>query len=139
MEKQQNNIMKQEIKSLSRFDAKKIIDYWSIPHFLFGTVMALLAVTFLLPFEFVLALTLSLAVLWEILEIWTGLQESFINRMSDIVLALLSFAITFSMTNHIHRNITHPDSLLVIAILFFFSVNFFAWRARFEHDHEFEN
>lgn len=121
------------------FRWQNLIDYWSMPHFLFGTVMALLAVTFSLAFEFMLALTLSLAVIWEILEIRTGLREAFSNRMSDIVLALCSFILTFLITNHIHRSIMHPDSLLIITILFFFGINFFAWRARFEHDKEFEN
>ncbi len=130
--------MKQK-KYRSYLSMSAMVDYWSIPHFLFGTVMALLTVTFFLAFELMFALTFSLAVIWEILEIWTGLKEAFINRMSDIFVALLSFTITFFVTNHIHRNVAHPDSLLIIAILFFFGVNFFAWRARFEHDHEFEN
>ncbi|OIP58883.1 MAG: hypothetical protein COZ29_00995 [Candidatus Moranbacteria bacterium CG_4_10_14_3_um_filter_45_9] len=118
--------------------AKKLLDYWSMPHFLFGTVSALFAVTFSLSVVYMFFVTLCLAIFWELLEMRFRLRETKGNSSMDVLLSLLSFGITFILVDRIDANIQNHGSLLIVTSILFLCLNFFAWRARFEHDGEFQ-
>ncbi len=118
--------------------ARKLFDYWSMPHFLFGTVSALFTVTFLLPVVYMFFVTLYLSIFWELLEMRFRLHEAKGNSGMDVLLALFGFGSTFIFADRINANVGNQSSLLIITGILFLCLNFFAWRARFEHDGEFQ-
>lgn len=116
---------------------KKLIDSWSVPHFLFGTVLALCAITFVLPIGYMFFATAYLALFWELLEMRFRLSEAPGNGSADVVLALLGFGTAFLLVDRVGATSQSNYSLLIVTSVLFLSLNFFAWRARFEHDREF--
>lgn len=119
------------------FGRGKVLDYWSIPHFFFGTVTALSAITFSWSIPLTFFGTIVIAIVWEFLEMGSGLRETDGNKIADVVLPLLSFWLTLVLVDRSDQNLGHNSSLLAVAIVVYLSLNFFAWRARFDHDREF--
>lgn len=119
-------------------NVKKLIDPWSVPHFLFGVVVAFSVFVFDLPVFTTFFAMLFLALLWERSEQYFRLREAPENVWMDILLPLIAFTVTFSFMNGADISKDQSRSLLVISVLVYIFVNFFAWRARFEHDHDFE-
>ncbi|MFZ2187146.1 MAG: hypothetical protein WAV46_00760 [Candidatus Moraniibacteriota bacterium] len=117
---------------------RRRVDYWSVPHFLFGTVTALFTIVFVLPAGSMLLVTAALAIFWELLEKRLGLREGEGNSVTDVLLALFSFGITFALIDRTDPNPEHHSALLIVTVILYLSVNFFAWRARFDHDREFQ-
>lgn len=126
-------------KYLSRY-LDKTIDYWSIPHFLFGAVTALAAAIFLVPSRTAFFLTLVLAVLWELFE-WKGLnvEEDFRNRVSDVIFPLVAYGATNLYVGAVITGSERKISLFAVVTFLFLYTNFMAWRARSRHDRDFMN
>lgn len=120
-----------------RFKASKLFDWWSVPHFLFGVVMAFVAITFSFSESYVFLVTLILAILWEFLEKRYRIGEAPGNGTVDVLLPLIAFGITIPLVDHINPNPEHYQALLIVVTLLYIFTNFFAWRARFDRDHEF--
>ncbi len=90
----------------------KAFDLWSIPHFLFGVLMAFVPPLVGLSFLTALALTIILAMLWEIYEKFVEIKETIQNSLLDIILPIVAF----TLTSYILRLYTfHYDELLVFA------------------------
>ncbi|MDP3957799.1 MAG: hypothetical protein Q8Q10_04875 [bacterium] len=119
-------------------DMKKLIDPWSVPHFLFGVAVAFSVIVFDLPVFTIFFAVFFLALLWERLEQYFRLREAPENVWMDILLPLIAFTTTFFFANGADMSDDQNRSLLVISILVYIFVNFFAWRARFEHDRDFQ-
>ncbi len=119
------------------FDAAKLFDWWSVPHFMFGIVTALAAISFFWPVFYTFVGTLVLALLWELLEKYVRLSESPGNGWVDVVLALLGFVITLLLVDQAELNHERHLGLLLITFLLYLFINMIAWRARFEKDEEF--
>jgi hypothetical protein len=119
------------------FNTERLFDYWSVPHFLFGTVMALFAITYSLSTALMFFATLYLAIIWELLEARFRLREAQGNKIIDVFLPLLSFVITFFLIGRGNINPEQPSSLLIVTTILFLCLNFFAWRARFDRDRDF--
>lgn len=117
----------------------KAFDWWSVPHFLFGMVMALGALVFSLPVFPFFFVTLILAIFWELLEKRYRIREASSNTLIDILLPLIAFVITLFLVDQADANPEHHRSLFTIVSLLYSSINFFAWRARFNRDGEFQN
>lgn len=115
----------------------KLLDGWAIPHFLFGTVTATGAHAFGYPGLTVFWLTLGLAILWEIFEMWVKLREHLANSLMDIVLPLVAYWCTYVIVERVNIDPRHAVALFVIALLVYFFANFIAWQARLNRDHEF--
>ncbi|MEI8096657.1 MAG: hypothetical protein WCG73_00970, partial [Candidatus Moraniibacteriota bacterium] len=79
------------------------------------------------------------AIFWELLEMRFRIHEAPGNSVTDILLALSSFALTFLLIDRVDPNVERHSALLIVTIIIFLCLNFFAWRARFEHDGEFQN
>ncbi|MGK2848729.1 MAG: hypothetical protein ACSLEX_01525 [Minisyncoccota bacterium] len=118
--------------------AHKLLDPWSMPHFLFGMVMALFAIVFSLSPLFIFTVMLSLAIFWEFFELSVRLPEAPGNGLVDIALSLIAFGITIALVDRSDPNPQHHVALFVVALLVYLTVNFFAWRARFEQDEDFQ-
>lgn len=84
----------EEMYKKGLWERRKGLDLWSVPHFLFGVLMAaappLLDVSLLTA----LALTVVLALLWELYEKIVGIQETLLNGLFDLILPIMSFALT---------------------------------------------
>ena len=65
-----------------------LLDAWSIPHFLFGMVMALVAIVFQLPILTTFVVLVVIAILWEFFEMRMKLRENLWNVISDVLLPL---------------------------------------------------
>lgn len=119
------------------FDAKKLFDWWSVPHFMFGIVTALFAISFTWPAPYVFLGTLVLALLWELLEKYVRLSEAPGNGWIDVVLPLIAFVMTYLLVDQAALNHDRHLGLLTITLLLYFFINLIAWRARFEKDQDF--
>lgn len=119
------------------FDANKLFDWWSVPHFMFGIVMALAAISFTWPVFYTFIGMLLLALLWELLEKYVRLSEAPGNGWIDVVLPLLAFVSTYFVVDRAALNHERHLGLLLITLLLYLFINMIAWRARFEKDEEF--
>ncbi|MFA6414491.1 MAG: hypothetical protein WC217_01975 [Candidatus Paceibacterota bacterium] len=72
----------------------RAFDLWSIPHFLFGILMAFLPYLVGISFLTALALTLILAMLWEVYEKFVDIKETVQNSLLDIILPIVAFTLT---------------------------------------------
>ena len=115
----------------------RALDWWSVPHFLFGMVVALGAFVFSLPVLPFFFATLILALFWELLEKRYRIDEASGNTLIDILLPLIAFVITLFLVDQVDANPEHYRALFAIVFLLYIAINFFAWRARFERDGEF--
>lgn len=88
----------------------RAFDLWSIPHFLFGIVTALLPSLFGVSLAQALVLTLTLALSWELFERYAGVKETFLNGLADVLLPIVAFTgISFLLRVYAF----HPDELAV--------------------------
>ncbi len=120
------------------FNPTKLFDWWSVPHFLFGMVTALVALAFSLSVSRVFLATLALAIVWELLKKRYRISEAPGNGTVDVLLPLIAFGITFLLVDRVGVNPEHYQALLIVTSFLYVSVNFFAWRARLERDREFQ-
>lgn len=118
-------------------DVKKLIDPWSVPHFLFGVVMAFAVIAFASPVFMTFFATLGLALLWELLERYFRLREVPENAWMDVLLPLISFTAIYTFAINANLDVERGQALFVVSFLIYMCVNFFAWRARFDHDRDF--
>ena len=128
--------LKQKLKK-EIFDAKKLFFFFSVPHFMFGIVMALFAISFSWPASYTFLGMLVLALLWELLEKYVRLSEAPGNGWVDVVLPLLAFVITYLLVDQAALNHDRHLGLLTITLLLYLFINLIAWRARFEKDEDF--
>src|SRR3989344_2504007 len=84
---------------LKIFRLDKMFDWWSVPHFMFGMVAALSAITFEWPAFEVFLITLVMALLWELLEKKYRLSEAPGNAWVDVVLPLMAFVMTYILVD----------------------------------------
>jgi CDP-diglyceride synthetase len=117
----------------------ELIDFWSIPHFLFGAVTALFASVFGIPMGIAFVLTIVLAVCWEWFESSNKVVESIRNRVTDVIYPLIAFPATFLYAQNVAVEQERRVALLAIVSILFFYINYMAWKARFENDRDFMN
>lgn len=119
------------------FSAKKLFDWWSVPHFMFGIVTALFAISFSFDAIVIFLGTLVLALLWELLEKFVRLSEAPGNGWVDVVLPLLAFLMTYILVDRAALNHDRHIGLFTITLLLYGFINMIAWRARLEKDRDF--
>ncbi len=116
----------------------KLIDPWSVPHFLSGIVAALAVIVFSLPVMLSFFITFVLAMLWELLEKYFRLSEAPGNAWVDVLLPLIAFTAVFAVIDIRLMGQEQSRALFFVSVILYIFVNFFAWRARFEHDRDFQ-
>lgn len=129
-----------EMKNTKNFwRVGKVVDWWSIPHFLFGVVMALGALVFAWPLPFAFVGTFAIAFMWEKFERSIRIQEAKENSRMDILLPLLAFGITIFLMNQMpSRTDEDEQTFFLTAVFLYLFLNFIAWRAKLENDREFQ-
>ncbi len=128
--------MSVRIKSLRSF--KGLIDYWSVPHFLLGMLVALSVRVFGLPTIPFFIATLGIAILWEYFEMFLHIRELKLNVLSDTIVPLLAYVFTLWLTDHAMRP-EQQAALLITTIIFYVLVSSAAWQARLSRDPDFLN
>ena len=68
---------------------REYIDWWSIPHFMTGVLFGVFGVP--------LAYVVAIAIVWEIVEIFAHADEYPTNRIMDLLLAALGWAIAMAL------------------------------------------
>ena len=128
-----------DMKQIYYWYLKKSLDWWSIPHFLFGVVTALSALVFGWSVPVAFTATLGIALLWEYFVRRVRIREAPSNAKMDILLPLVAFILTIFLMNHTPLQTAQDrQSFLIIALSLYGFVNFIAWRAKLAHDREFE-
>lgn len=70
------------------------IDLWSVPHFLFGVLVAMLTAYFSLSVWFTYVLMLAAAILWEGFEKYVDIKESLQNKVVDVIMPGVGYPLT---------------------------------------------
>ncbi len=117
---------------------KKLIDPWSVPHFMFGVVVALAAAVFAWSAMWTFAGIIVLALLWEFLEMRFRLSEAPGNAWMDVLLPLIAFTVTYPLISGPSIDNERRMPLLIIAVILYIMTNYLSWRARFERDRDFQ-
>ena len=74
----------------------RYVDLWTIPHILAGVLLAGYFYWLGILFITNLLITTLLVIAWEFFELhFLGVHEHFTNSVTDIVVALIGFAITY--------------------------------------------
>ena len=58
---------------------RKYIDWWSVPHYFAGVLLGLFGIG--------LGFVVAIAIVWEVIEIYSNTREYLANRVVDVVLA----------------------------------------------------
>lgn len=69
----------------------KYIDFWNIPHFLAGMLLAIILIHLNFSFYFALILTIILKISWEMYERKKVIKETIENQFFDVVTGVLGF------------------------------------------------
>jgi hypothetical protein len=107
----------------------KAFDLWSIPHFLFGVLMAF--VPYITGFSILtsLSLTLILAMAWEVYEKFKDIKETMQNSLLDILLPIVAFTATSEIL--VHYPLRYEDTLVyatAVCVLYVYT-NISGWLA----------
>lgn len=114
-----------------------LIDSWSVPHFLLGTLIAMVTVVFGFPPLPLFFVTLTVAVLWEFFEMHVGIRETRMNVVSDLLMPLLAYVVTLWLLGAPGMTHEHQVALLTVTIIFYSLTSYAAWQARFSEDPDF--
>ena len=105
----------------------KWLDLWSVAHFLSGVTMGFFPKYLGLEAFPAYAIALLLLVLYEMFEALAKIEETRTNRVMDVVVGMISFA----LVQYIHPFISEPAGVyLALAFLILTSVfSFMGWQA----------
>ncbi len=125
------------MKRLVLRSVRQLFDPWSVPHFLFGMVIALGAITLQWPIPSSFFALLVAAFLWEYVERKVGIRERKGNPWMDIILPILAFGSTLLLVDQTPLHKKEQFALFVCVLLLFVCLNLIAWRARLRKEREF--
>lgn len=111
----------------------RAFDLWSIPHFLFGILMAFASSLADISFGIALILTLVIAILWELLEMGIGIRETVLNSLLDVFLPITAYIITsyVLLLQPYHREDIGVVSIAVLILYLFTNISgWMAYRRR---------
>lgn len=116
---------------------KRLFDPWSVPHFLFGMVIAMSAIALHWPLYQSFVALIVVAFLWEYVERKVGIRERRGNPLMDIILPIIAFGITLLLVDQAPLHKKEQSALLVCVLLLFIFLNLIAWRARLQKERGF--
>ncbi len=110
-----------------------------MPHFLLGTLIALIGLVFGFPALPLFFVTLVVAVLWEFVEMRLHIREAKVNVASDIIMPLFAYIVTLWLTGTDTMQHEQYIAFLVVTIVLYVLVSYAAWTARFDRDPDFQD
>jgi hypothetical protein len=111
------------------------LDLWSIPHFLFGILMALLPPLFDVSVTAAFTFTVILGLLWEVYEKLAKIEETLLNSLFDVLLPIASFSITAYLFSRFSLDVGVAQVTLVVTLIFYISMNTLGWMAYRKRKH----
>lgn len=105
------------------------VDLWSIPHFLFGVLMALAPPFLLISFYTALVLTVIVSILWEWLEIYAEVHESLANRIFDVAFHIFGFLLLSTFLAKYPQDQGTLSVFGLIVLIAYGIMNFLGWLA----------
>lgn len=115
----------------------KIFDVWSVPHFFFGVMAAGFLGVFPVHFWYFFGSIILMAFVWECFELWVGIRETFLNRLTDGLLPLIGFFLLYHIFQNMSLSEEHHSGIFVVSIFVFLLLNYISWEARFNGEKEF--
>jgi hypothetical protein len=107
----------------------RVIDMWSIPHFLFGILFAFVPYAIPLSLLEVFLIMVGIALIWELGEYMEGIRETIWNNIADVILPIISYFLAS------HFLITYgllPDQMTVLfvaVLMVYIFTNISGWLA----------
>lgn len=117
----------------------KAFDLWSIPHFLFGMLMAFLPYVTTVSLISSFALMLLFAVLWELYEKFIHINETLTNNLFDVLLPVISFVFLSMFLEKSEISRTTIWVLFGATLLIYVFTNISGWLAFRRRQKEFMN
>ncbi|MFH1667465.1 MAG: hypothetical protein ABH884_00370 [Candidatus Komeilibacteria bacterium] len=93
-----------------------LVDLWSIPHFLFGTLWAGFIIYLGWPFWMGLLVGIIVMIAWEFYEISVSVKEVIYNRTMDVVLGAFGYIIMFCLLNVLTRSVSIYIYIILLII-----------------------
>ncbi|MBX2866672.1 hypothetical protein KTR10_01800 [Candidatus Kaiserbacteria bacterium] len=103
-----------------------LLDFWTVVHFLSGAVIGFFGEISLLSFKQVLIIGSILLVLWEVFEHVRGIRETIMNRIIDVIIAVIGMLLFF-MISFVYRDLTVTLGVGLTVLTIFLSYR--GWRA----------
>lgn len=75
----------------------KYLDWWSLTHILAGGVLAGLSIFIGLGFWMGLLIAFLILLSWEFYEVFRSIEESFKNRVMDMIIGIAGFLIAYPL------------------------------------------
>jgi len=104
----------------------RLVDLWTVVHFLSGAIIGFLGEISLLSFKQVLIIGTALLILWEVFEHVRGIRETLLNRVVDVLIAFVALLLFF-MISFMNREYAVTIGTALILLTFFLSYR--GWRA----------
>jgi len=110
----------------------RYVDLWTIPHILAGVLLGGFLYWLGVSFIINLLITTLLVIAWEFFELhFLGVHEHFTNSLTDIVVALIGFIITYAFIIKYSMETVIPYLLALTAIYIFLnSWGFLAYKKK---------
>ncbi|MFQ5661922.1 MAG: hypothetical protein ACE5F2_01580 [Candidatus Paceibacteria bacterium] len=89
-------IKKKIKKEFNLWSEGKYIDFWTVNHIWAGAVIAGVSVISSVPFWTSVIVLFSLTIVWEIYETIKNIRETIENRILDVIVAVVGFAVIYS-------------------------------------------
>lgn len=119
---------------LSKNTWEPIIGLWSVVHGLFGVIVALSFILYEGSLVSGLLITAVLAVGWEIIEILFDGHEKHINRIADIIVAIVVYLIVYYIYTIQNISLETVKLSLWVAIALFIVGTIIGWSAYFGYN-----
>jgi len=122
--------MLEHILSTRAYWAGQWVDLWSIPHTLFGVMVAFIAVLIGVRLVIAFGAAAALAAFWEVFERVSGVghTEAPTNSLMDMVLALIGFGLGVLILRRIKSEDGRRVFIAIVAVIWGLS-NFLGWLA----------
>lgn len=107
----------------------EFIDLWTVVHFLTGILLGFTPFIFDFPIPLIWIFTavLVLLVLWEVFEYIRKIKETAGNRVVDILIAVVGFALTMSVYPILEPEFAHIIGIIILVI--YLTLNLSGWLA----------
>ena len=104
----------------------RFFDWWTVVHFLSGAVIGFVGEVLLFSFKDTFLIGFVLVVLWEVFEHMRGIRETLLNRVVDVVIAVIGMGLFFILS-FAFRDWTLVMGSVIILLTIFLSYR--GWRA----------